>query len=209
MSESKSVGDRRTLTALRIWLNHRSLRRFFAVPGALPRERGHEGARRGARERRSRPPRDRRPRWRFGPRGPASRRADTDSARAPPVVTTSSRRHTSSPRSNGPSIRLAVPYSLVSSRTMMKGRPDAIAAEAANATAPRAGPASRTASGSNSATASARRSPQRAQDLGLRLEAVLVEVPRRALPGAKDEVALEQRPLDEQASERLVAASEG
>ena len=65
-------------------------------------------------------------------------------------MTTSSRRHTSSPGSNGPSIRFAVPYSLVSPRTMMNGRPDAIAAEAANATAPRAGPASRTASGSHS-----------------------------------------------------------
>src|SRR6185295_19172354 len=90
---------------------------------------------------------------------PSSRTADTASASAPPDVTTSSRRHTSSPGSNGPSIRCAVPYSLVSPRTMMKGSPDAIAAEAANATAPSAGPASRTASGSHSRTVAARASP--------------------------------------------------
>src|SRR5512145_530053 len=96
----------------------------------------------------------------FRTTSPSSRRADTASASAPPEVTTSSRRHTSSPGSNGPSILFAVPYSLVSPRTMMKGRPDAIDAEAANATAPSAGPARRAAWGSCSATVSARRSPR-------------------------------------------------
>ena len=34
---------------------------------------------------------------------------------------------------------------------------------------------------------------ERPEQVGLRLEAVLVQVPGRALPGAEDEVALEQR----------------
>src|SRR5262249_8797092 len=42
-----------------------------------------------------------------------------------------------------------------------------------------------------------------AQDRRFRLEPVLVEVPRRAAPGAEDEVALQQRPLDDEPAELL------
>ena len=196
--------NRRSLTPLRIWLNHAAFRGFFASPAARSRERAAGAAHRGGRARPSRPPPGRRHRPHCRTTRPSSRTADTASASAPPEVTTSSRRHTSSPGSKGPSIRLAVPYSLVSPRTMMNGRPDAIAAEAANATAPSAGPASRTASGSHSRAASASASPSALQDLGLGLEAVLVEVPRRAAARAQDEVAFEQRPLDEQRAELVV-----
>src|SRR6186997_3151936 len=45
---------------------------------------------------------------------------------------------------------------------------------------------------------------ERTENLGLGLEPVLVEVPGRRAPGAKDEIALEQRPLDEQPAELVV-----
>src|SRR5439155_6361294 len=44
---------------------------------------------------------------------------------------------------------------------------------------------------------------ERAQQLGARLEAVLVEVVARALPRAENEVALEVRVLDERSRERV------
>ena len=74
---------------------------------------------------------------------------------------------------------------------MMNGSPDAIAAEAANATAPSAGPASRDGVGLALLDGLGERLAERTQDLGLGLEAVLVEVPRRATTRAEDEVALE------------------
>ena len=91
-----------------------------------------------------------------------------------------------------------MPYPLVSPRMMMNGSPDAIAAEAANATAPSAGPASLAASGLRVARQPpASRSPSCAQDRRIGLEAVLVEVPARPLAGAEREVPLEERDLEE------------
>ncbi len=99
-----------------------------------------------------------------------------------------------------------MPYSFASLRTMMNGSPDASDAAAASATAPSAGPASRVASGR--VLRHCRRDPlaDRAEQVGPRLEAVLVEVVAGALPGAEDEVALEVRVLDERARERIVLA---
>ena len=103
------------------------------------------------------------------------------------------------PGAYGPSMRFAVPYSFVSPRTMMKGRSDAIAAEAASATAPRAGPARPHDLWLDLPGSVREPHTELPQQLRLGLEAVLVEVVGRAPAGAEDEVAFEQRVLDEEA----------
>ena len=80
-------------------------------------------------------------------------------AAAPPEVTTSSTRHTSSPAAKSPSSLFPVPYPFASLRTSRKGRPEESEAAAASATAPSSGPAMRTAAGATSATRAAIRSP--------------------------------------------------
>ena len=127
-------------------------------------------------------------------------------ATAPPEVTTSSTRQTRSPGSKTPSSRFAVPYSFAALRTIRNGSPDESDAAAASATAPSSGPASRSASGSCSATVAAMRSPSAREQLGPRLEAVLVEVVVRAPARAQDEVALEVGVLAERGAELVVAS---
>ena len=127
---------------------------------------------------------------------------------APPEVTTSSTRHTSSPSAATPSSRLAVPYSFVSLRTIRKGRPDSSEAAAARATAPSSGPAIRYASGSCSRDRLGEPIAERPEQVGPGLEAVLVEVVARTAPGAEDEIALEVGVLAERGPE-LVAVHLG
>ena len=64
----------------------------------------------------------------------------------------------------------------------MKGRPDASDAEAANATAPRAGPANRSASGSQTLAAAAMRSPRGASSSGTVSKRYLSRYQRERLP---------------------------
>ena len=122
---------------------------------------------------------------------PSDRSASTALAAAPPLVTTSSTRQTSSPAEYSPSTRRAVPYSFSSFRTIRKGRPDASEAAAVRATAPSSGPASRTAPGATAATLEAIRSPRARSRSRLGLEPVFVQVVPRAASRAQDEVALE------------------
>ena len=82
--------------------------------------------------------------------------------------------------------------------------PEASEAAAASATAPSSGPASRSASGSTSAALRREPRAERLEQLGHGLEAVLVEVVRRALPGAEDEVALEEGVLADRREQRGV-----
>ena len=117
------------------------------------------------RARRRRPPRGRRRRPRSRRAGPASRSASTASSAAPPEVTTSSTRQTRSPGSNGPSIRLPVPYAFASladdherqARSRARPRPRA---------ARRRAPARRAAPRRARARARRRRSPRRAAGAG-------------------------------------------
>ena len=133
---------------------------------------------------------------------PASRRADTASASAPPDVTTSSTRHTSSPGllalqpvrgaiflrltahdDEGPSGRHGCRSSQRDRPEGRPGKPDGTRLHLLHG---------------GRETLS-----ELPEELRLRLEAVLVEVVGRALARAQDEVALEQGVLDEQLAERI------
>ena len=90
-----------------------------------------------------------------------------------------------------------MPYSFAVSRTIRNGSPEASDADGGqrDGAERRAGEAD----GVGLELAGRRREPlaERAEQLRLRLEAVLVEVVARAAAGAEDEVALEQRVLAE------------
>src|SRR5262249_52618329 len=66
LTSDSGSGNRRSLTPLRIWLNHAVFRGFFASPGAHPHERASGGAPRAGRGRPSHPPPGRQHRRRDG-----------------------------------------------------------------------------------------------------------------------------------------------
>ena len=164
---------------------------FSTLRAAPTRETAAAAAPRRARARPLRPPRGRRRRPPSGTSSPASRSASTASTAAPPEVTTSSTRQTRSPASKTPSSRFAVPYSFASLRTIRNGRPDASEAAAASGDRAELGPGEphrvRLVLGDRRGDPLA----ERPEQLGPRLEAVLVEVVARAPARAEDEVALE------------------
>ena len=132
---------------------------------------------------------------------PASRSASTRLPRRPPLVTTSSTRQTSSP-----GLELALEPVLGAVALRLLADDEEREAPTRARPTPRArprrapGPASRVARRARTrAHRAAIRSPSSAQEVGPRLEAVLVQVVARAPPRAQHEVALEERVLAEQA----------
>ena len=97
-----------------------------------------------------------------------------------------------------------MPYSFASPRTIRNGRRDASEAAAASATAPSSGPARRAALGLQLGHRGGEPRAERLEQVGNGLEAVLVEVVRGALAGAKHEVALEVGMLAQGADELRV-----
>ena len=165
---------------------------FCRRTAALLPGRADAAGRRGGRARPPLPPPGRRRRPRSGRRARPPAAPSTASASAPPEVTTSSSRQTSSPCSNGPSSRFAVPYSLarVADDHERQPRRERGRRRERDRAERGAGEPDRLRlvlpHGCGEALA------QRAEQLGQRLEAVLVEVPARALAGAEQEIALEQ-----------------
>ena len=90
---------------------------------------------------------------------------------------------------------------MASLRTIRNGRPLSSDAAAASATAPSSGPASLVGFRLVLPHGVGDRAAERGEQVGARLEAVLVEVVLRAAAGAKDEVAFEVGRVAERAGE--------